>query len=164
MVPRFPVCASPPGADNHSPVWLIGGPEELSSYPARSLPRGRQTCAYGGVPITADPFFQGHMRHDGHHWGVLLIPSVMRLVRIVWRWKPLPAACTSTAAVTARRPKMRTDATGGHGRIMVVLARNALTLLGQGPSVKPGWGSAGHRSGRAVRPFEHADPIGPVTE
>src|SRR4029453_7979287 len=67
LVPTLPVGAGPPRADDHPPVWLIGWPEELSSYPTRLLSRGRQTRAHGDVPITSCPLSQVHMRHDSHH-------------------------------------------------------------------------------------------------
>ena len=41
MVPSVPIRAGPPRANNHSLVFLVGGPEELSSYPTWSHPRGR---------------------------------------------------------------------------------------------------------------------------
>ncbi len=52
---------------DHSPVWLIGLPEELSSHPTRSLLRGRQTSAHRGIPLTPNPFLQVYMRNDSHH-------------------------------------------------------------------------------------------------
>jgi hypothetical protein len=54
MMPCLPVRTCPPRADYHSPVGLIGWPEELSSYPTRCLPRSRQTRAHGGVPVASN--------------------------------------------------------------------------------------------------------------
>src|SRR5262245_56336309 len=82
MVPCLPVRAGPPRANNHSPVWLIGWPEELSSYPTRCLRRGRQTRAHGGVPVTSSPLSQVHMRHDRHHRWPLLTSRVMLLASL----------------------------------------------------------------------------------
>jgi hypothetical protein len=55
VVPCLPVRTGLPRTDNHSPVWFIGWPEELPSHPTRCLPRGRQTRAHGGVPVTSSP-------------------------------------------------------------------------------------------------------------
>src|SRR5439155_18104236 len=57
-------------------------------------------------------------------------------VRIVWRWKPLPAAC---ASARAKRPTTRADATGGHDRIIVAVSD------GYPDATRPG----GRRSSRA---------------
>jgi hypothetical protein len=57
---------------------------------------------------------------------------------------------------------MRTGATGGCGRIMVAFhdeCPDATRLGAVGQA-----GRSDHRRQRAARPFEHADPIGPVTE
>jgi hypothetical protein len=67
LVPGLPVCARPPRADNYSPVWLIGLPEELSSHPTRSPLRGRQTSAHRSVPFPSCAFLQVYMRNDSHH-------------------------------------------------------------------------------------------------
>ncbi len=49
LVPGLPFCASPPRADDYSPVWFVGLPKELSSHPTGSLLRGRQAGAHGAV-------------------------------------------------------------------------------------------------------------------
>jgi len=67
VVPSLPVCALPPRAHDHSPVWLIGLPEELSSHPTWSLFRGRQTSAHRGVPLVSCPFFEVYVRDNRHH-------------------------------------------------------------------------------------------------
>ena len=67
LVPGLPVWASPPRADDYSPVWFVGLPKELSSHLTRSFLRGQQTRAHRGVPLTPSPFFQVYMRNNSHH-------------------------------------------------------------------------------------------------
>src|SRR5262245_55550736 len=67
MVPSFPIRLGSPRAHDHSPVFLIGWSEELSSDPTRSLPRGRQTSTHNGVPVSSGFWLQVHVSHDSLH-------------------------------------------------------------------------------------------------